>query len=341
MAGITEKPAPTPYEYSAWVITGVVLLIVLKLHLLPAFLAGFLVYALVHSLAPLLHIGSLSGERAKVLIVAFISIVVAVLLTLLIWGISAYFRSDSGSISALFKMMAEILEKSQMMLPAWLVDYLPKDAEELRISAINWLNEHASALPLAGKEAARIMALILIGMVVGAMISLMQARPMEDFRPLSRALVERVKHLHLAFRQIVFAQARIAALNTFFTGMYLAVALPLFDIHLPLTKTLVAITFITGLLPVVGNLISNTVIVVVSLSVSLGVAVASLIFLVVIHKLEYFLNAYIIGAHIHSRAWELLLAMLVMEAAFGLSGLIVAPIYYAYIKNELSARGLI
>jgi predicted PurR-regulated permease PerM len=33
--------------------------------------------------------------------------------------------------------------------------------------------------------------------------------------------------------------------------------------------------------------------------------------------------------------------MLVMEAAFGPSGLIVAPIYYAYIKNELSARGLI
>ena len=46
-------------------------------------------------------------------------------------------------------------------------------------------------------------------------------------------------------------------------------------------------------------------------------------------------------AEIRARAWELLLAMLVMEAAFGIPGVIAAPIYYAYIKYELSARGLI
>ncbi len=34
-------------------------------------------------------------------------------------------------------------------------------------------------------------------------------------------------------------------------------------------------------------------------------------------------------------------AMLVMEAAFGIAGLIAAPIYYAYLKQELSSRGLI
>jgi hypothetical protein len=30
-----------------------------------------------------------------------------------------------------------------------------------------------------------------------------------------------------------------------------------------------------------------------------------------------------------------------MESAFGLAGLIAAPIYYAYLKEELSSRGLI
>ena len=44
-----------------------------------------------------------------------------------------------------------------------------------------------------------------------------------------------------------------------------------------------------------GNLISNTVIVMVSLSVSLYVAIGSLVFLIAIHKLEYFINARIIG----------------------------------------------
>jgi len=80
---------------------------------------------------------------------------------------------------------------------------------------------------------------------------------------------------------------------------------------------------------------------VVSLSHSLGVAVVVLAYLIVIHKLEYFLNARIVGAHISARAWEMLTAMLVMEAAFGIPGLIAAPIYYAYFKSELRARALV
>ena len=71
------------------------------------------------------------------------------------------------------------------------------------------------------------------------------------------------------------------------------------------------------------------------------VAVVGLAYLIVIHKLEYFLNARIVGAHISARAWEMLTAMLVMEAAFGIPGLIAAPIYYAYFKSELRARALV
>ncbi|MER3547327.1 MAG: hypothetical protein C4338_06855, partial [Rhodanobacteraceae bacterium] len=115
----------------------------------------------------------------------------------------------------------------------------------------------------------------------------------------------------------------------------------LLGVHMPLAKTLVVITFVVGLLPVVGNLISNTLIVILSLTVSLWIALGSLIFLALIHKFEYFLNAKIVGGQIRARAWEILLAMLVMEAAFGLPGIVAAPIYYAYLKNELEVAGLI
>jgi hypothetical protein len=77
--------------------------------------------------------------------------------------------------------------------------------------------------------------------------------------------------------------------------------LPAFGVHLPFTKTMIGVTFAAGLLPVVGNLVSNTVVVIVSLSSSASVALASLAFLVVVHKLEYFLNARIVG-HAHRRA---------------------------------------
>jgi predicted PurR-regulated permease PerM len=104
---------------------------------------------------------------------------------------------------------------------------------------------------------------------------------------------------------------------------------------------LLALTFVAGLLPVVGNLLSNTIVVAVSAGSSLWLAGASLLFLVVIHKLEYFLNARIVGARVGASAWEMLLAMLVFESAFGLPGVVLAPILYAYAKRELADRGLV
>lgn len=41
------------------------------------------------------------------------------------------------------------------------------------------------------------------------------------------------------------------------------------------------------------------------------------------------------------RAWDLLLAMLVTEATFGLPGVVAASIYYAYLKQELANRRLV
>ncbi|MEN6476035.1 MAG: AI-2E family transporter [Syntrophaceae bacterium] len=317
------------------------LLLILKVHLIPAFISGFVVFELVNSLAPLLRIPRLSGNRARVLVVALISIMVVALLILLIWWIRSFFHVDSNGISALFKKMAEIIEGSHSMLPDWSDRYLPQDAEELKFATATWLNQHAGALPMAGMETARVTAQILIGMVLGSIVSLRKASSPEYLAPLTYALQERIRLFHLSFREIVFAQSRISALNTLFTWLYLMVVLPLFGIELPFAKTMVAITFITGLLPVIGNLISNTIIVIVSLSMSLGVALASLVFLVIIHKLEYFLNARIIGSQIRASAWELLVAMLVMEATFGLAGVFMAPIYYAYLKKELAERGLI
>jgi predicted PurR-regulated permease PerM len=237
--------------------------------------------------------------------------------------------------------MAEIIEQSRHQLPGWVLDYVPTDAEELRVALVDWLREHAAVFQVAGTGLGRALAHILIGMVIGGLLSLEAATPVAGRGPLSAALAKRGHRLSVAFRRVVFAQVWISALNTLFTALYLAVALPAFGIELPFTKTLIVVTFVVGLLPILGNLISNTVIFTVSFSQSPIVAVVSLGYLIVIHKLEYFMNARIIGSHIRARAWEMLLAMLLMEAAYGIPGLIAAPIYYAYMKNELREKGLI
>jgi len=336
---LTPSSRPLRYAIAAWIIAAVFLVLALLLRLLPALLAGLLVYELVHIIAPRLPIAR--DQRGKMAAVAILAVVVVAALVLAMVGIYAFVQSDAGSLARLLRKMADIVEAARGKLPDWVIDALPPDADALKDTMAGWLRENSRELRLFGGELGHALIHIVIGMVIGAMVSLREAKPAGGTGPLSLELLERCTRLGEAFRRIVFAQVRISALNTGFTAVYLIIVLPLMGMHLPFAKTLVAVTFLAGLLPVVGNLISNSIIVIVSMSVSLGVALASLGFLVVIHKLEYFLNAKIVGARIHASAWELLVAMLTMEAAFGLAGLVAAPVYYAYVKDELSARNLI
>jgi len=329
------------YDIAAWILAGVSLVLILSLHLLPALLAGLLVYELVHILAPWLRVVRIHQERGKLVAVALLATVVVLLIVLAVIGIVAFFHSEAGNLPLLLKKMADILDSWRAVLPVSVLERLPEDIDDLKDLLVEGLRGHAGELQKIGAEAGRIGVHILIGLGIGALIALHDAQSSQAFGPLAQALQERAVRLSEAFRRIVFAQVRIAAINTTLTALYLVVVLPIFGVDLPLAKTLIAVTFFVGLLPVVGNLVSNTIIVVVSLSVSLSVAIASLVFLLVIHKLEYFLNAHIVGTQIHARAWELLLAMLVMEAAFGIPGVIAAPIYYAYLKDELVSRRLI
>lgn len=337
---MTHSSKPSSHETAAWILAVAAIVFVLQLHLLPALIAGLLVYELVHTLSPLFG-QRLSTNRAKGMAIVLVVLFVVGAIAAAVFGLIAFMRSEGGSLPVLLAKMAEILEGSRSALPDWLGEMLPNTADSLRDGASQWLREHATDLQKIGKETGHGLAHLLIGMVIGGMVSLREACAATSVGPLGQALAERVFRMGEAFRRVVFAQVRISALNTVFTALYLAVALPLFGVNLPLTKTLIVVTFVAGLLPVIGNLISNTIIFVVSLAHSPGVAISSLVFLIVIHKLEYFLNARIVGAQIRAKAWELLTAMLVMESAFGLAGLVAAPICYAWLKDELASRGLI
>jgi predicted PurR-regulated permease PerM len=125
------------------------------------------------------------------------------------------------------------------------------------------------------------------------------------------------------------AQITISLINTALTGIFLvAVRLP----HAPL---LIAVTLLCGLVPIVGNLASNTVIVFVALTVSLKLAIAALVFLILIHKLEYLLNSKIIGDRIRNPVWLTLIALILGERLMGVPGLILAPVVLNYLRVEM------
>jgi predicted PurR-regulated permease PerM len=159
--------------------------------------------------------------------------------------------------------------------------------------------------------------------------------------PLSQALQHRVLLLGQAFRQIVAAQFWIALFNTSLTAVFLLLILPLFDMALPYTPALIMLTFIAGLIPIVGNLFCNVVLTLVGLSVSPTAAAVCLGFLILIHKAEYVINARVVGQRTHMAVWELLTVMFVAESVFGPAGLVAAPLFYAYLKKELEAARLV
>jgi len=327
-------------DIAAWTLMGLSMIFVLKFDLLPGLLAGLLVFELVHIIAPYIAL-HLPGRISKIVAVSLLAVIIIGLLVVMGVSLSSFLRSESGSLTSLIASMAQIIEDSRQILPAWIDSHLPEDAVKLQQTVTEWLREHSRDLQFVGAEFGRHFAHVLIAMVIGGMIALSDTINDGNNKPFAQSMLNRLTLFGKAFRNIIFAQVRISAVNATLTGIYLAVILPLMGVHLPFAKTIIAITFIVGLLPVIGNLISNTIIVIVSMSQSLGVAIGSLIFLVVIHKLEYFLNARIIGGQIRASAWELLIAMVLMEAAFGIAGVVAAPVYYAYIKSELRERELI
>ena len=337
---MTLSGKPSASEVASWIAAILGMIFILHFRLVVPLLAGLLICELVHALYPL-FIRRLTSRAAKNIALGLVLMIVLGIVSSAILGLIIFMRSEGGSLPALLAKMAEIVEHSRAQLPRWISDALPQNAEGIRDTLGDWLRSNASEFQRIGKETVHSLVHVAIGMIAGALISVREAIDIDTRMPLARALAERCHRLAESFRRVVFAQVRISAVNTFLTFLYLGVILPIFGISLPLTKTMIVVTFIAGLLPVVGNLISNTVIFVVSLAHSPTIALTSLAYLVVIHKLEYFLNARIVGSQISARAWELLTAMLVMESAFGLAGLVAAPICYAWLKDELRQRGLI
>lgn len=343
---LAEPPAKSPAppgmmrrcEIAAWAIVGLGLIFVLMRHLLPALLAGLFVYSMVHRIAVKLTLYKILHKNAKLAAMIILSVVTLGVSTAIVFAVIGLLRGRVGDVNDIVQQMLKVVEgKREWFTARGIGEHFP-DADKMHGWAFARLNEFYEEIKGLRHGTMLMVIHALIGIVIGTLLSFAKVAAKG---PLSMAFFERVRKFTNAFEAVIFAQVKISALNTLFTALYLCVALPAFGVELPFRATLIGVTFVCGLLPVAGNLISNTAIALISLGVSPSVAIASLGYLIVIHKFEYFLNAKIVGGHIDAAAWELLLAMLTMEAAFGVQGVILAPIAYAYLKSELKAKQLI
>jgi predicted PurR-regulated permease PerM len=180
---------------------------------------------------------------------------------------------------------------------------------------------------------------VLIGIVVAA--SLLFNSELDLYRQthltknnlysiLSDQIAARFRHFYRSFETVMGAQITISLINTLLTAIFVL------TIRLPYAALVIPITFLCGLVPIFGNLVSNIIIVFLAFTMSFKMALIALVFLVAIHKLEYFLNSKIIGERIRNPIWLMLLALIIGERLMGIPGMVLAPVVLNYLRLELS-----
>ena len=144
-------------------------------------------------------------------------------------------------------------------------------------------------------------------------------------------IARRFAAFYHSFAMVMKAQVIIAAIDATLDRDF-------FDpvVGLPHLVVAVGVTFLCGLLPVVGNRLSNTLVVAIGFTISPAKGLGALVFLVCIHQLEYFLNSRIIGRKIESPLWLTLMGLLLGESLMGVTGMILAPAVLHYIPIKAS-----
>lgn len=312
--------------------------IAILFHLVPALIAGLATYTLIQGVENIFLTRLNLGKRSKLLSTILIAVLTIVLMTLVTMSLVSWIQNILTDPNRIILSVQEILNKTLSELPPYVGKYIPNNVHEIQNSLLEFAKIHMSTFQMIGKGTAHTLITVVLGMIIGVFVAYSvnkNEQSNENEKIFTREFFNTVNQYALSFRHVAVAQIGISIFNTVLTAILLIIVFPLLGIHVPFTKSLIIATFLFGLIPILGNIIVNVMVVIASLSVTIWAGVAALAFLVIIHKLEYFLNAKLVGGNINATSYELLIVMVVFESIFGLSGLVLAPIIYAFLKGTL------
>lgn len=312
---------------------------IMKVGLFPSLIAGFITYLMMLYAEKFMANSLMLGKHSRLLATLTLSVFIITLLTASAMYFFNLIAKTVSNPDMLINETALILDKTLKDLSPNMVHILPHNIDNIKAELLSFIQSNLITIRNFSKGATHTLITMILGMIIGIMIA--SSDYIESDKPLINSFRNKMTNMIESFEHVVIAQAGIALFNTIMTSIYLLVIMPLFDIQFPFTKTIIALTFFVGLIPIIGNIIVNAIVLVIGLSVSVSVGVAAFLYLIAIHKFEYFLNAKIIGKRIQARAFELLISMILLESVFGIIGLIAAPILYAYIKKELKKAKMI
>ena len=212
------------------------------------------------------------------------------------------------------------------------------DISSLETLAKKEVSERFGELTNFAKFATKELVIVLLGLVVAVSIFLNPTLDIDpSMHPVKNNLytaycsecAHRFRNFYQSFATVMGAQIIISTINTTFTAIFIL------SVSMKHPLVLIGVTFLCGMLPIIGNILSNCVIVAVGFTMSPTMAMAALAFLVLLHKFEYFLNSKIIGDRIRNPVWLTMIGLIVGEKIMGIPGMILAPVILYYIKLEL------
>lgn len=320
-------------------------IIAIYFHLIPALIAGLTTYTVIQGVENIFLTKLNIGKRSKLLATILISALIVVGLTYLSMAIVSWIQTIISDPNAIVESIQSILEKTMNDLPPSVHEYIPSNIQEIQNSLLAFTKEHMAVFQNIGKGTAHTLITILLGMIIGVFVAYSKnkddGKEQTPEKPFTIQFFETVHQYALSFKHVAVAQVAISIFNTILTTVLLTIIFPILDIHVPFVKSLILGTFLFGLIPILGNIIVNCMVVIAALSVSIFAGSLALAFLIAIHKIEYFLNAKIVGGNINATSYELLIVMVLFESIFGLAGLVIAPILYAFLKSTLKRLEII
>ncbi|MBI4375581.1 MAG: AI-2E family transporter [Elusimicrobia bacterium] len=256
-------------------------------------------------------------------------VIFAIIATSLSWLLVYFARL---ALSRMDVILSSIIPQLDLLTSRYNVDLPFENIQELRQTLLQAIRQNAASLTTTSQILTKGFFQIVIG-IFAAILCFLDTRP-ANYKPnlfdyIRREFNERVALFMGSFERVFGAQALISLINSGLTAIYLIAA------GIPYVQFLTLTTFILGMLPLIGNVASNTIIVGTALTISPRLAVLSLAFLIFIHKLEYFLNSHIVGSRTDIPMWQVLLGLLVGEAVLGVAGIMLAPAMIHYIREEL------
>ncbi len=323
-----EKNAQSIVAYVSMLI---VVFLVLIFKVVPGILAGLLAYVLTTSIMHKMKWQTPNNPLKEKVVGIIVGLLSFAFLGTIGFFIAKYLSGEN--MMGLIATIAETLSKGKEFFPSGISQNIPDTVEEIKYSAMEVAKSHFNSIANMGRAVLYELLLVVIGWLIGILIACKRSdRTQTEF---SQKWNDLWNKLGSAFKFVVFAQVKVAAFNSLFMAIFLFVVCPIFNWEIPYSKLLVLITFLCGLLPIIGNLISNTVSFLLAMTVSMPAAIAALCMLVAIHKLEYLIISKSLGADIDSDIWELLIVLFAFEIIFGVAGMVFSPILYAFFKKEM------